>query len=124
MDILITPTPDQHSHRLTTQLYDKREHPPLSDLFIIRFPDISSKISATAKYGIITSQFHRYKAIILSRKDFVYRMAKLMTDLEAKGYKHADMATRVQQLCHTHSTLYGRDSSGLVAAILAMSTQT
>ena len=48
MDITIKPQPHSAS-RLTTVLYDKREHPPLQDLFIIKFPHASSQISAAAK---------------------------------------------------------------------------
>ncbi|KAL3144112.1 hypothetical protein ABBQ32_003903 [Trebouxia sp. C0010 RCD-2024] len=79
MDIFITPTPNRkHQHRLTTMLCDKREHPPLSALFIIKFSQISSNISDTAKYNIITSQFHRYRRTILWRKDLLYRLAALL----------------------------------------------
>jgi len=43
--------------QLTTVLYDKREHLPLSRLFIIKNPHASSNISSVAKCGIITSQY-------------------------------------------------------------------
>ena len=119
MDLLITPTPNKPGqHRLTTKVWDKREHPPLSSLFIIKFPHISSNISATAKYGIITSQFHRYRRIILWRDDFIYRMAALMTKLSRKGYAHAIMEQKVQGLCNRYPTLYGGDKGQLLQAML------
>ena len=52
MDITIQRQPGSNS-RLTTVLFDKREHQPLNDLFIIKFPHASSNISNTAKYGIM-----------------------------------------------------------------------
>lgn len=119
MDIFITPAPNQHSqHRLTTTLYDKREHPPLSALFIIKFPHISSSISDTAKYNIITSQFHRYRRIILWRKDFIYRLAKLMADLAGKGYNMDRMKQQIQRLGHKHPGLSGDCTYTLITEVI------
>ncbi|KAL3158847.1 hypothetical protein ABBQ32_011568 [Trebouxia sp. C0010 RCD-2024] len=119
MDIFITPTPNrQHQHRLTTMLYDKREHPPLSTLFIIRFPHISSNISDTAKYNIITSQFHRYRRIILWRKDFVYRLAALLRDLSSKQYDMERMQQQIRRLGHKHPCLYGDCTYTLITEVI------
>ena len=41
MDIAVGAEPGGR-RRLTTQLYDKRKHPPLSDVFVIKYPHISS----------------------------------------------------------------------------------
>lgn len=119
MDIFITPTPNQqHQHRLTTMLYDKREHPPLSALFIIKFPHISSSISDTAKYNIITSQFHRYRRIILWRKDFVYRLAALLRDLGGKQYNKERMKQHIRRLGHKHPGLYGDCTYTLIKEVI------
>ena len=85
MDIYITSEPGG-KRRITTQLYDKRKHPPLSEVFIIKYPHMSSKISNTAKYGIVTSQFHRLRRIILQHKNFVDNMADILHTLMNKGY--------------------------------------
>ena len=63
--------PSGQGSRLTTMLYDKRCHEPLSSLFIIKYPHMSSNISDTAKFNIITSQYHRFLSIILSETNFV-----------------------------------------------------
>ena len=65
-------TQRQHgsSRRITTVLYEKREHFPLADQFIIKFPHALSNISAAAKYGFITTQYHRFRRIIMLRYDF------------------------------------------------------
>ena len=85
MDVTILPITG-HSQRVTTILYDKREHKPLASLFIVRYPHMSSNISDSAKYGIITSQFHRYRRIIMLRDNFIFRMAHLINTMCCKGY--------------------------------------
>ena len=118
MDISITPSPHQsRPHSFTTVLYDKREHPPLSALFIIKFPHISSNISATAKYGIITSQFHRYRRIVLWREDFESRMARLMRELEGQGYDRGTMKHQLQRLCRKYNTIYGTYADTITQAV-------
>lgn len=56
----ITIYPARKSTRLTTILYDKREHPPLCPLFVVICPHASLQISSMAKYGVITGQLHRF----------------------------------------------------------------
>ncbi|DBB04171.1 TPA: hypothetical protein ACH3X1_013215 [Trebouxia sp. C0004] len=72
--------------RLTTVLYDMREHLPLSRLFIIKYPHASPNISSAAKYGIITSQYHRLRRIIMDRSDFTFRMASIISYMHTKGH--------------------------------------
>ena len=98
MDIKIISEPGGR-RRITTQLYDKRKHPPLSEVFIIKYPHMSSKISSTAKYGIVTSQFHRLRRIILQRRNFVDNMADILHTLTVKGYNTEGMLGRVRFLC-------------------------
>ena len=78
MDITIRPAGRTERHRLTTVLYDKRLHPPMSKVRIVKYPDMSSNISNTSKYNIITSQLHRMRRIILARPDFVENMANVI----------------------------------------------
>ncbi|KAL3160473.1 hypothetical protein ABBQ32_010790 [Trebouxia sp. C0010 RCD-2024] len=99
-------------------LYDKREHQPLSALFIIEFPHISSNISDAAKYNIITSQFHRYRRIILCRKDFVYRLAALLGDLSRKQYDMEKMKQQLRRLGHKHPGLYGDCTYTLITEVI------
>ena len=51
MDITIGPEAGSKP-RLTTVPYDKRLHPPMSSVFIIKYPHMSSNISRTAKYKL------------------------------------------------------------------------
>ena len=116
MDIRIIPEPGGR-RRITTHLYDKRKHPPFSQAFIIKYPHMSSKISNTAKYGIVTSQFHRLRRIILQRSNFVNNMVDILHTLTNKGYNTEDMLGRVRFLCWQHPALFGILADDLVTQI-------
>ena len=75
---------------------------------------MSSKISNTAKYGIVTSQFHRLRGIILQRSNFVDNMVDILHTLTNKGYNTEDMLGRV---CWQHPTLFGILADDLVTQI-------
>ncbi len=81
--------------RLTTVLYDKREHLPLSRLFIIKYPHASSNISSAAKYGI------------MDRSDFTFRMAGIIGYMRTKGHDVTHMMSRLHKLCRRFTELYG-----------------
>ena len=116
MDITITAEPGGR-RRITTQLYDKRKHPPLSGVFIIKYPHMSSKISETAKYSIVTSQFHRLQRIVLQRRNFVDNMADILHTLVHKGYDMEGMLGKVRFLCWQHPELFGIMADDLVTQI-------
>lgn len=106
-----------HSQRVTTILYDKREHGRLASLFIVKYPHISSNISDSAKYGIITSQFHRYRRIIMLRDNFTFRMAALIDTMRHKGYNPTRMLTTARKLCSRFPEIYGAIPADLSSAI-------
>ncbi|KAL3153215.1 hypothetical protein ABBQ38_011965 [Trebouxia sp. C0009 RCD-2024] len=108
MDITVQRQPNSVS-RLTTVLYDKREHQPLRDLFIIKFPHASSNISSTAKYGVITSQYHRLRRIIMLKANFVHRIADIVRYMQFKGHDVPRMMQQVRRLCNRYLELYGTD---------------
>ena len=78
----------------TTSIYDKREWAPLNRVQNNKFPDIDSFLSISAKYGILTSQFHRFSRICTRRKDFVFRARKLIRHLKNKGYQQRVLFAR------------------------------
>lgn len=116
MDITIKPQPHSAS-RLTTVLYDKRAHPPLRDLFIIKFPHASSQISAAAKYGIVTSQFHRFRQIIMSGDNFTHSMAGVIHYMAGKGHDVRRMLDQVKSMTRRFPELYGRDAHCMAAGM-------
>lgn len=78
---------------------------------------MSSKISETAKYGIVTSQFHRLQRIVLQRRNFVDNMADTLHTLVHRGYDMEGMLGKVRFLCWQHPELFGIMADDLVAQI-------
>ncbi|DBA82067.1 TPA: hypothetical protein ACH3X2_006811 [Trebouxia sp. C0005] len=115
MDINIRPS--GQGSRLTTVLHDKRRHEPLSSLFIIKYPHISSNISDTAKFNIITSQYHRFLSIILSKTNFVASMADVIMTLSRKGYPIHELLTRTYFLCWRHPESYSIQADRMITEI-------
>ena len=77
----------------------------------------SSNISDSAKYGIITSQFHRYRRIIMLRDNFTFRMAHLINTLRCKGYDLDRMLKMANKLCSRFPEIYGSYPADLSRAI-------
>ena len=118
MDVSITPPPNKPaSHRFTSMLYGKCTQKPLLDLIIIKFPHISSNISAASKYGIIPSQFHRFCRIILWRDSFVRSSANPIRELSNKGYNQDIMIQQLSRLCFRYPGPYNTPSRKLVTDI-------
>jgi hypothetical protein len=65
------------SKPFVTSLYDKRRENKFRPLHLVRFPHIKSLISDSARYGIVTSQFHRFRRII-TRPHFIREMASFL----------------------------------------------
>ena len=78
---------------------------------------ISSQISATAKYGIITSQFHRLRRIILSGDNFTFRMGGIIHYMTTKGHDAGRMLGQVKGMCKQFPEMYGRDPWRLAEGI-------
>ena len=78
---------------------------------------MSSKISNTAKYGVVTSQFHRLRRIVLQRRNFVENMADILYMLIQKGYSRGDMLGRLRFLCWQRPELFGILADDLVTQI-------
>ena len=112
----ITICPSGRGHRLTTVLYDKRKHPPLSSQFIVSYPHASSQISDQAKYGVIISQFHRFWRNIMLRANFLFRMT-IVAILYHKGYDMGRMLSQTRRLCFSRAERYGIHSAVLMRSI-------
>lgn len=78
---------------------------------------MSSKISNTVKYGIVTSQFHRLRRIILKRRNLVDKVADMLQTFTNKGHNIDDMLGRVRFLCWQHPELFGILADDLVTQI-------
>ena len=74
-----------------TEVYDKREHPPLSRVPPLKYPHPSCFISERAQYGIITSQLHRFGHICVRKVDFIKRARMFLNEFHDRGYNRRRM---------------------------------
>jgi len=56
-----------------TDIYDKREHPPLSNVNSLKYPHPTSFLSVRSKFGIITSRLCCFSRICQRKRDFIMR---------------------------------------------------
>jgi hypothetical protein len=111
MDVHICPCTHTLSHRtvagsLTTKLYDKRRQPHFQHVRIVRFPHFTSLLSRRCKYGVLTSQFHRYTRIILDKNNFTEELARLVHDLVDKGYSPEVLHRHLRSLLRRYPELF------------------
>jgi hypothetical protein len=104
MDIALR---SSRSRGLYTAIYDKRLDSKYADICVIRYPDISSVLAASAKYGIITSQMHRFQTRCMRAEDFAYNVALVLYRMEQKGYRESSCWQLVRKFCRQQPALYG-----------------
>ena len=69
-----------------SKLYDKREAMVAKGLKLNKFPHPESMLTSRCKYGVITSQLHRYNVACSSKRAFMVSAVKLYSDYLDKGY--------------------------------------
>ena len=74
------------SHQWHSKLYDKKVAMVAKGLKLNKFPDPASKLSTRCKYGVITSQLHRYNVACTRRCDFLVPAQQLCSTYVLKGY--------------------------------------
>ena len=85
-----------------TKIFDKREHPPLSSVDQIKYPDPSSFLSYRSKYGIITSRLHCFGRICHRKVDFVTRSRKFLKEFLSRGYSKSATSIHVKRFLKTN----------------------
>ena len=70
-----------------SKLYDEKVELVVKGLNLNKFPDPSSKLSTQCKYGVITSQLHRYTVANTRKQDFVPAAVDLYAAYVDKGYR-------------------------------------
>jgi hypothetical protein len=110
------------SKPFVTSLYDKRRENEIRPLHLVRFPHIESLISDSARYGIVTSQFHRFRRIITSRPHFIREMASLLHELISKHYSPHRLLTITNGLLQKYPYLYATKPRTLMEQISAQLT--
>ena len=102
LDLTICPAaPD--SFPLTTRLFDKRWQWPFA---VVKYPHITSKLSYSSKFGVLSSQYHRFRDIILDPDDFCLSLARLIRDLATRGHCRAACTERARRLLSRHPPLF------------------
>jgi hypothetical protein len=56
-------------------------------VFFIRYPSIESVLADKSKYGIVTSQMHRFSRRCSHKSEFVYNTALVLHRMLEKGYR-------------------------------------
>jgi hypothetical protein len=98
---------------LITTIYDKRLDDKFKDVQVIRYPHIDSCLASMAKYGIVTSQMHRFARRCSLRSDFVYNSSLVIHRMIQKGYRVSLIWPFVRKFMNQHPTLYSRDHLGI-----------
>ena len=75
--------------RWSSKLYDKKEAMVLKGLKLNKFPHPESMLSSRCKYGVITSQLHRYTVACSSLAAFLEPATRLYSEYLKKGYSRS-----------------------------------
>ena len=71
----------------SSKLYDKQRAMVAKRLKLNKFPHPESKLSERCKYGVITSQLHRYAVACSNIKHFMESATELYSAYVKKGYR-------------------------------------
>ena len=80
-----------------SKLYDKRVALQSKGLKLNKFPHPDTKITTRCKYGVISSQLHRFKTVCTQTSQFLDAATKLYTEYIDKGYDQRLVDKRVHK---------------------------
>jgi hypothetical protein len=86
-----------------SNLYDKRKMLKLQGFKINKFPDPKSKITTRCKYGIITSQLHRFTVTCTRISHFTNAATELYGEFMEKGYSRSLIDKYFSKFLRWHS---------------------
>ena len=86
-----------------SNLYDKRKKLKLKGLKINKFPDPKSKITTRCKYGIITSQLHRFTVTCTRTSHFTNAATELYGEFIKKGYRESRIGKEFSKFLRRNS---------------------
>ena len=78
-----------------SKLYDKRVELQAKGLKLNKFPHPETKITTRCKYGVISSQLHRFKTVCTQTSQFLDAATTLYTEYIDKGYDQRLVDKRV-----------------------------
>lgn len=88
-------------------VYQKRDDMPVFHDYR-RFPHIDSMISNRAKYGVFTSQLHRFASLCSSTQTFSYNVLRLLAEMLHHGYDYRTLRRRLSRFKHSYRTVRQR----------------
>jgi len=88
--------------RWHSKLYDKKVGLMAKGLKLNKFPHPSSKLSVRCKYGVITSQLHRYTVACTRRQDFIPVAVDLYKAYVDKGYNRGMIDRYFERFIRSH----------------------
>jgi hypothetical protein len=98
-------------------IFDKRRQAKFAHLHLLKYPPIDSVLGASAKYGVLTSQFHRFRRLCTQMGNFVSELTLLLTTLVDKGYSRTRLLSRLRALLYAAEGLFGVGSGALFTAV-------
>jgi hypothetical protein len=97
----------------STTVYQKRDDMPVFRDYR-RFPHIDSLISDKAKYGVFTSQLHRFASICSSSDAFGHNVLRLLAEMLDHGYKYHKLRPRLHRFAEKYKRIQKRVFSRLL----------
>ena len=79
-----------------TEIYDKREHPPLSRVNQVKYPHPTCFLSKRSKYGIVTSRLHAFGRISTHKCDFISRTRIFLAIFLGRGYTRREVEFKIK----------------------------
>jgi hypothetical protein len=98
---------------LISTIYDNRLDDQFVGIHVIRYPHIDSFLSNMAKYGIVTSQMHRFARRCSQRSDFVYNVSLVIPKMIMKGYLIQMIWPIARRFMSNHPEIYSGDQVGI-----------
>ena len=100
---------NNNTSKWSSKLYNKREAMVAKGLKLNKFPHPESMLTSRCKYGVITSQLHRYNVACYSKQAFMVCAVKLYSDCIDKGcsQRHTSRyfsSSMRRHMPHCHST--------------------
>eukprot|EP00878_Enallax_costatus_P034148 GHUV01037796.1.p1 GENE.GHUV01037796.1~~GHUV01037796.1.p1 ORF type:complete len:163 (-),score=27.21 GHUV01037796.1:311-799(-) len=85
-----------------TRLYDKRESAAFAGIEIAQYAHVTSQLSKSCGYNILTGQALRFGFIISDRQDFIKRCALLLHKLVSRGCQFTLLKSRLKAFLVRH----------------------
>ena len=81
-----------------TELFDKRTVGPFQHMSIIRYPHITTALSTSAKYNVLSTEFHRLIRRISVTPNLLFSLGQLCYNLSKLGYDIVLLIGKLHQL--------------------------